>query len=245
MIFISLACLLLAGALLYLYRKKHCPCPCASRLDEVRLRERERERARIARILHDNFLQQCQMTILMLDNLAGKIQLSASDLADLERIARNADEAMTQGRDLILLLRQTELRARLRERLEVLGSSLQRLQPLDFECRLQSAAGNASDAFADELFVLLAEAVRNAFKHAMASHISVTDYLFPTEIEITVADDGIGIPPAFLRDTRPDGHYGLTGMQERAALLGAVLAIASSTGGGTRVTLRFSRARYP
>jgi signal transduction histidine kinase len=40
-----------------------------------------------------------------------------------------------------------------------------------------------------------------------------------------------------------DGHWGLTGMRERAALLGAKLAVSSRAGEGTVVRLRLSRWR--
>jgi signal transduction histidine kinase len=52
---------------------------------------------------------------------------------------------------------------------------------------------------------------------------------------LKIRDDGKGIEPATLQAGKP-GHYGLTGMRERAASIGARITFVSSAG-GTTVTL--------
>ena len=53
-----------------------------------------------------------------------------------------------------------------------------------------------------------------------------------------VRDDGKGIDPAVLANQGLEGHYGLRGMPERAALIGGKLAVWSEVGAGTEVELR-------
>ena len=53
-----------------------------------------------------------------------------------------------------------------------------------------------------------------------------------------VRDDGKGIDPAVLASQGIQGHYGLRGMPERAALMGGKLAVWSEVGVGTEVELR-------
>ena len=53
-----------------------------------------------------------------------------------------------------------------------------------------------------------------------------------------VRDDGKGIDPAVLASHGTEGHYGLRGMPERAALIGGKLAVWSEVGAGTEVELR-------
>ena len=53
-----------------------------------------------------------------------------------------------------------------------------------------------------------------------------------------VRDDGKGIDPKVLADQGLEGHYGLRGMPERAALIGGKLAVWSEVGAGTEVELR-------
>ena len=54
-------------------------------------------------------------------------------------------------------------------------------------------------------------------------------------IVLSLSDDGVGFDPAAPRT----GHYGLRGMQEQAALIGARLRIDSQLGAGTTLTLDF------
>jgi hypothetical protein len=55
-------------------------------------------------------------------------------------------------------------------------------------------------------------------------------------IRLSIADDGTGTTE------EREGHYGLTGMRERAAMAGARLGVASAPGQGTRVTVDLPHA---
>ena len=59
-----------------------------------------------------------------------------------------------------------------------------------------------------------------------------------SEFRLRVRDDGKGIDPAVLAGQGLEGHYGLRGMPERAALIGGKLAVWSEVGAGTEVELR-------
>jgi hypothetical protein len=56
-------------------------------------------------------------------------------------------------------------------------------------------------------------------------------------------DDGCGIEAELLASGNLDGHWGLTGMRERARLLGATLSVTSQLAQGTVVRLRLPRWR--
>ena len=58
------------------------------------------------------------------------------------------------------------------------------------------------------------------------------------QFRLRVRDDGKGIDPAVLANQGREGHYGLRGMPERAALIGGKLAVWSEVGAGTEVELR-------
>src|SRR4029434_3469492 len=58
------------------------------------------------------------------------------------------------------------------------------------------------------------------------------------QFRLCVRDDGQGIDPTVLANQGPEGHYGLRGMPERAALMGGTLAVWSEVGAGTEVELR-------
>src|SRR5947207_1822298 len=77
----------------------------------------------------------------------------------------------------------------------------------------------------------------NAFLHSQASKIDVEISYERAGVRLTVRDNGRGMERAILDHGR-EGHWGLPGMRERARKIGAVLALDSRPGGGTRVELR-------
>jgi signal transduction histidine kinase len=88
------------------------------------------------------------------------------------------------------------------------------------------------------------EALTNALKHAQAAHIEVELDYAADRVTLHVRDDGRGFdadhPPA-----AASGHFGLFGMRERAAKLGADLRITSRAGTGTAIHLSVPLAVEP
>ena len=75
-------------------------------------------------------------------------------------------------------------------------------------------------------------------KYAHAKTIRITARLLRQRIEITVEDDGVGFDVETspnLDDAHASKHYGLTGMHERASLIGAEVTIDAKPGQGTRI----------
>lgn len=90
------------------------------------------------------------------------------------------------------------------------------------------------------VYRIVQEGVSNLGRHARASSGRVTVAATDAEIEIRIDDDGIGFDPAAPRnDDR--GGLGLTGIAERARILGGTLAIRSSAGQGTSISIRVPR----
>lgn len=90
--------------------------------------------------------------------------------------------------------------------------------------------------FEDELYRIGREALINAFRHAHANKIDMELIYSPNRLRILVRDDGCGIDPDILRQER-DGHWGLSGMRERADRIGARFRVMSSASAGTEVEL--------
>ncbi|HCA88301.1 MAG TPA: two-component sensor histidine kinase [Streptomyces sp.] len=94
-------------------------------------------------------------------------------------------------------------------------------------------------AVARQLLTIAAEALENAHRHAGASRVTVEAGVFEDMLRISVLDDGHGLPPGTsLEELRRGGHFGLVGMVERAAGVGARLRIGRGcTESGTEVRL--------
>jgi signal transduction histidine kinase len=94
-----------------------------------------------------------------------------------------------------------------------------------------------------EMYRIVREAVANAVRHAGARHLRVRVTGGWLGVLVEVKDDGCGIEAELLASGNLDGHWGLTGMRERARLLGATLSVTSQPAQGTVVRLRLPRWR--
>jgi two-component system sensor histidine kinase ComP len=99
-----------------------------------------------------------------------------------------------------------------------------------------TARPGLSDEEATALYRIVQESLTNALKHAHAQTIVVeVTQDGGAGIRLCVDDDGVGIPAGSWGTEARDGHYGLVGVQERAAMVGAQLDIVSTPGEGTRI----------
>ena len=95
----------------------------------------------------------------------------------------------------------------------------------------------------EHLFRIVQQATENALQHAEAQVIRIYGHLAEGQIELTVADDGIGMPgeePLDLSVLLRHNHFGLAGMFERAALIGAFIQIVPVINKGTQVKVSWS-----
>jgi signal transduction histidine kinase len=87
------------------------------------------------------------------------------------------------------------------------------------------------------LFRIAQEALNNVKKHSGATRATVKLEYKPKKIILKVTDNGRGFElPERLSDLASIGKLGLTGMEERARLLGGTLQVQSKLGQGTTVT---------
>ena len=87
-------------------------------------------------------------------------------------------------------------------------------------------------------FRIAQEAVTNVLRHARARNVWVNMASGPSDLELSVADDGLGFDLGTLRRL-PAASFGLSSMEERVRLVGGQLEIRTSPGAGTEVRARF------
>jgi signal transduction histidine kinase len=83
------------------------------------------------------------------------------------------------------------------------------------------------------------EAIANAVRHSGASLIEVMLESTPRQVRLVISDDGSGFD-ADEWERSPGGHYGLIGIKERAAQIGAEVRVESAAGNGTRIRVRLA-----
>ena len=202
----------------------------------ARFDERLAERTRMSRDLHDTFLQTIQGSKLVADDA---LEPSADPIRmrrALEQLSVWLAKAMQEGRAALNSLRTTttqtnDLAEALRRVTE--DGLIPRSMAVTF-----SVVGDAREMHPivrDEVYRIGYEAIRNACMHSGASRLEV-ELRYADDLALRVSDNGTGIDPA-IADRGKDGHFGLQGMRERAARIGAKLTLGSSSTFGTEIKL--------
>lgn len=206
-----------------------------------RLREAaaSEERLRIARDLHDNFLQTLAAIKLHLERTKIVIQKDTTLALDsVERIHQVATLGLAEVRSYL-----SELRL-MRPDPSRLGEAIAR-------CAEDAASrgGFATSMDIDRLdeaippnvalaaFQILRELLNNAAAHSKARHVSVRVTVKEGKLCIEVEDDGVGFNVCSVRaEKASQGHLGLVGVEERTRQSEGAFTIVSEPGKGTRAT---------
>jgi signal transduction histidine kinase len=190
------------------------------------------ERGRVARDMHDVLAHSLSALALQLEGtrLLARDRGADADVVDaVERAHRLAAEGLAEARDAIAALRGEELPGP--ERLEQLAEAFAgdaRVTVSGTPRELESEARLA-------LYRTAQEALTNVLRHSAADRVEVRLEYADDGTRLMVQDFGPGAP-VVVGPGSPGGGYGLTGMRERAELLGGRLS-AAPTDDGFRVEL--------
>ena len=221
----------LAGALLLALAHRWRTRRLAQRMEEsfqIRVHERES----IARSLHDTFLQSVQGMMFSMHAQVMKLP-EGPERAGFEQMLQRVGQVLTEGRDEVRGLRSAF------DSGAAFWDALLRdvaLAAPHAGTRVRIAGAAALDRLRTQLqhdvYAIVREAVVNALRHTSGAVVVRTE-AGAKGFVLTVADEGRGFGAHV--GGKP-GHYGLQGMRERAALIGAKLELADAAG-GAHVTL--------
>lgn len=203
---------------------------------QVRMEERLGERERIARTLHDTFLQSLQGLLLQLDAVTTRLTPGSSERLRMETLLDRARRVAAEGRNQVQDLRETVPQADLASAIAAGIDALRTDRGVAVALEQIGAARPLESGMQQEIEAIAREAIANALRHAGARRLIVTLDWRGAAPALRVDDDGVGIAPALLAHGRP-GHYGLRGMRERAARIGATLSVENRPGGGVALAL--------
>ncbi len=198
----------------------------------------EDERRRIAREMHDQFGEQLTalgLGIRALKDRCGDDSQIARQVTALEQVAQQLDRDVDH---LVWELRPTAL-----DDLGLRAALANYVQDWSLRAGVRAdlhATGLSVDRLTSEvettLYRIAQEALNNIAKHARAENVDVILERRPDQVSLIIEDDGIGFEQ---RNTgTPHQGFGLLGMQERAALVGATVQIESAAGEGTTIIVR-------
>jgi PAS domain S-box-containing protein len=200
----------------------------------------EDERRRIARDMHDQFGEHLTALSLQIASLKEACATSpdlTTHAQTLEAIAERLDQDVEQ---LVWRLRPTALDdLGLRAALVNYVGEWSTRHGVTAEVH---TSGLLDDRLASEvetaLYRIAQEALNNVAKHAKARHVEVLLERRPDYVLLIVEDDGVGFEATKAAAGRHG--FGLVGMQERAALVGASLSIETTPGHGTTILVRMA-----
>ncbi|MPY60417.1 two-component sensor histidine kinase [Streptomyces spongiae] len=205
----------------------------------------ESERARLARELHDSVAKTLHGLALAAEALATSADRPADPQVLKQQatlVAAAARRAASESRDLLTDLRRhtdlttqppTDLVTELSDRLEDFTSRT----ALPARLRHTHTPPLPPETTHD-LLAIVAEALENTHRHARATDVVVELESGADALRLRVTDDGVGLPPAFtVNQAARSGHFGLLGMTERAARIGARLHVTRPATGGTEITV--------
>jgi signal transduction histidine kinase len=228
---------------------------------------RERERTRWAREIHDESIQGMGALRLQLAN--------ARDAQDQEAMSETVDDVLEGlGREIDGLRHLiTELRPAalddlgLEAALQALARRAQAIDGLDVRIEIdldsqpapaggeQSMSAGPPDSarrldaeLESTIYRIVQEALTNVSRHAQATEAVVSISERDGTVRATVTDDGQGLPDADRLGPRGDGlegGFGMSGMRERAELVGGELELVPAPGRGTMVRLAVPLAGRP
>jgi PAS domain S-box-containing protein len=217
------------------------------RIEEIR----EGERRHLARELHDVVVQ--QLVAASFKVAESRRTVSDSNVPESKRLEETVTVLESTQQELKETIRQLrgvigDLRPAGLEQLGLVGA----LQGFVAQVRRTSGPGTPAielDVEGDDktlpehlsivLFRAAQEGIRNAIRHARATHIGLRLTFGESEATLLIRDDGQGFHvPSRLSALAHANHFGLIGLSERVASVGGELTVHSAPGEGTEITIR-------
>ena len=199
----------------------------------------EAERKRIAGELHDGLGQR----LTVIKNMA--LLLNRPDghnhQQNIEAIARETTQAIAEVRSISRNLRPYQLDLLgLKKAIEILTERTCESSGI----RADVAVGDLSGAFGKKseihFYRIVQECLNNVAKHSRATKVTLLVQSNGAGVSLVVSDDGVGFLSACSNGYGDMGGFGLTGISERARLLGGKASFRSAPGQGTTVTIEIA-----
>lgn len=195
-----------------------------------------RERIRLAREIHDGLAQTLaflKLQTLQMQNMlsSGEINRLKDALAQSYKVVSEAYLDVRQAIDDLRIASEGE------EFIDLMRQTLQEFEEISgVEVVIQDSCSDIQlpGELQAQVIRIVQEALSNVRKHAHAKRVVIDWRKCLDMLQLEIKDDGIGFS---LDDIPRSSRYGLRGMQERAALIGADLVINSQSNSGTSINL--------
>lgn len=212
-------------------------------------RAQEDERLRVARELHDQTAQ----ALVALNHQVQMLKPFLSDDPEatilMSETRLNITQSIEDLRRIVRALRPVSLeQLGLAPALQMLARDLDLGDQMTIQFEKQGTPRRLSTEQEIVLYRIAQEALNNAWQHSGADHVWISVNFSDENVIVSVRDNGHGFSaPQHPSEITRSGnrHFGIMGMYERAALIGAYFQIVSTTEGGTTITIRLAIGTTP
>jgi ligand-binding sensor domain-containing protein/signal transduction histidine kinase len=207
-----------------------------SRRMSARFDERLAERTRVAREIHDTFLQTVQGSKMVAEHALKDPADHARMVRAMGQLSTWLEQATEEGRAALNSLRastteKNDLAEAFRRAIDECG----RATRAKISFSVDGDSREMHPVVRDEIYRIGYEAIRNACAHSGGDRLEVT-LKYGHDLTLSISDNGAGIDPEVVEKGK-EGHFGLRGMRERAERVGSKFTLVSSPGSGTAITL--------
>ena len=203
----------------------------AAQAEELAVAE---ERNRLAREMHDTLGHRLTVAIVQLE---GAKRLVKENPDRAEEMVGTVHEQMREGlselRSAVATLREPlQVDLSLKSALKALGENFQKATEIQVEMAFAYKLPDFPDEYRVAIYRAAQEALTNVQRHAKADKVRMTLGIVDDEINLTLRDNGIGLP-----DNADKLGFGLRGIQERAAQLGGRMLLNPNPEGGAQICI--------
>lgn len=190
------------------------------------------ERERVSRELHDGAVQTVYTAGLLTEAIRKKMDNNDPLAVQLDRVISALHHAIRDLRQFIAELEPNVPAESLVEGLRKLAEDPHLQSLISVEMTINCDEKQVfSPARATHVLAIVNEAFSNVVRHAQARHLWAVAERRNVQLEVTVADDGIGV------SNKDVAGFGLRNMRDRARLLGGTLCLEPRSPRGTQVVL--------
>ena len=201
------------------------------KLSSELLSAQEDERRRISRELHDQLGQEVTAILLDLQSAARQHEPERTQTL-LDRAIANTDHVLKELHEIASRVRPSVLDdLGLEDAVASFLTEYQQRTGIEVEADVYFCGAQLPRRVSENAYRILQESLTNIAKHAQTNRAWVKIEVTPTELRLTVRDEGVG----FLADQRDTSRLGILGIHERTELLGGDFRLAAARNEGTRV----------
>jgi signal transduction histidine kinase/ligand-binding sensor domain-containing protein len=196
------------------------------------------ERTRIAQDLHDTLLQGFTGVSLQVVAATSRVSGPPEAIRALRDVVKLAQQTLAEARQAIWDIRSADLEHQsLAEALEGAARSTAAGNGVEIRFATTGPVRRMAPELETTALRVGREAIVNALKHAVPTHVDVRLEYAPHQFVLRVKDDGHGMTAGAVDGATAAGHWGVAGMRRRAQQAGGDLDIATEPGHGTVVSL--------